>query len=93
MIAPLKWAGNEKKVYDAIIIMTDFRHPRAFTDFPAAFRQYKETAGAPDAKLVMCGLTSNHIQFAGPEEPGMLDVAGFDANIPTLLHRFFTDAL
>ncbi|XP_076436651.1 RNA-binding protein RO60-like [Babylonia areolata] len=93
MVAPLRWATSEQKVYDAIIIMTDFRHPRAFTDFPKAFREYKEAKGVPDAKLVMCGLTANHVQFASSEEPGILDIAGFDATVPDLIQHFVTNSL
>ncbi|KAK7094499.1 RNA-binding protein RO60-like [Littorina saxatilis] len=91
--APVTWAEKQKKAYDVIIIMTDFRHPKSFSDLPAAFKQYRRALALPHAKLVVCGLTSSYVQLADSQDSGMLDIAGFDASIPTLIHSFVTGDL
>ena len=48
--APLTWAEKHKKAFDVIIVMTDFRHPRSYTDLPASLRQYRHAVGVPHAK-------------------------------------------
>nr|KAG5699849.1 hypothetical protein BaRGS_034623 [Batillaria attramentaria] len=91
--APVTWAQQAKKAFDVIIIMTDHRHAKASTDLSTAFKQYRQTLKIPDAKLVVCGLTSTHLQFADSEDPGMLDIAGFDATVPDVIHNFVTGSL
>ncbi|MFE9784132.1 TROVE domain-containing protein [Nocardia salmonicida] len=46
----------------------------------------------PRAKLVVVGMTATHFSIADPEDGGMLDVAGFDAAVPSLLADFATAA-
>ena len=52
-----------------------------------ALRQYRERTGIP-AKLVVVGMASNGFSIADPEDPGMLDVVGFDAAAPRLIAEF-----
>ncbi|GGK42266.1 TROVE domain-containing protein [Nocardia camponoti] len=42
----------------------------------------------PRAKLVVVGMTATNFSIADPDDAGMLDVAGFDAAVPTLLSDF-----
>lgn len=91
--APITWAQEGKKPFDVIIIMTDHRYAKASTELPAAFRQYRQSLNLPDAKLVVCGLTATNVQFADPADPGMLDIAGFDATVPDIIHSFVTGSL
>ena len=44
-------------------------------------------------RLVVCGLTASHFQLASGDEPGMLDIAGFDATVPAVIHSFVTGSL
>lgn len=41
-----------------------------------------------DAKLVVVGMTANDVSIADPEDRGMIDVAGFDSAVPTLIADF-----
>lgn len=42
----------------------------------------------PRAKLVVVGMTATKFSIADPDDAGMLDVAGFDAAVPSLLADF-----
>ena len=46
----------------------------------------------PRAKLVVVGMTATNFSIADPADAGMLDVAGFDAAVPSLLADFATAA-
>lgn len=46
----------------------------------------------PRAKLVVVGMTATRFSIADPADAGMLDVAGFDAAVPSLLADFATAA-
>jgi hypothetical protein len=39
-------------------------------------------------RLVTCGLAVSHFAVACPNDPGMLDVAGFDAEVPRVIEAF-----
>lgn len=52
-----------------------------------ALRDYRERTGIP-AKLVVVGMASNGFSIADPDDPGMLDVVGFDAAAPRLIAEF-----
>jgi 60 kDa SS-A/Ro ribonucleoprotein len=52
-----------------------------------ALRQYREKTGI-DAKLIVVGMTATRFSIADPADPGMLDVAGFDTAVPTLITDF-----
>ena len=43
-----------------------------------------------DAKLIVVGMTSAGFSIADPACPNALDVVGFDANVPELIHSFVT---
>jgi 60 kDa SS-A/Ro ribonucleoprotein len=52
-----------------------------------ALRQYRERTGIA-AKLVVVGMVSNGFRIADPNDPGMLDVVGFDAAVPAVVADF-----
>jgi 60 kDa SS-A/Ro ribonucleoprotein len=52
-----------------------------------ALRQYRERTGIA-AKLVVVAMASNGFTIADPEDPGMLDVVGFDAAAPAVIAEF-----
>ena len=52
-----------------------------------ALRDYRRASGI-DARLVVVGMVSNGITIAGPNDPGMLDVVGFDTATPQLISDF-----
>jgi hypothetical protein len=46
-----------------------------------------------DARLVVGGMVSNGFSIADPNDPGMLDVVGFDTATPQLISDFARGAL
>jgi 60 kDa SS-A/Ro ribonucleoprotein len=52
-----------------------------------ALQQYRKATGI-DAKLSVIGLTATDFTIADPADPGSMDVAGFDSNVPQLLADF-----
>ena len=52
-----------------------------------AVRKYREQSGIP-ARLVVVGMVSNGFSIADPEDPGMLDVVGFDTATPQVISGF-----
>lgn len=52
-----------------------------------ALRAYRESSGIA-ARLVVVGMTATQFTIADPSDAGMLDVAGFDAAVPSLISQF-----
>ena len=52
-----------------------------------ALKQYREATGI-DARLIVSAMTSNEFTLADPEDPGMLDMAGFDSAAPDVIRTF-----
>jgi DNA-binding transcriptional LysR family regulator len=48
--------------------------------------EYRAAMGI-DAKLVVLATTSSNFTIALPDDPGMLDIAGFDLTVPTVTPR------
>jgi 60 kDa SS-A/Ro ribonucleoprotein len=55
-----------------------------------ALRQYRHATGIP-AKLIVVGMVSNGFTIADPDDPGMLDVVGFDTATPSVISAFAKD--
>jgi 60 kDa SS-A/Ro ribonucleoprotein len=49
-----------------------------------AIHDYRRASGI-DARLVVVGTVSNDFSIADPNDPGMLDVVGFDTAAPQLI--------
>lgn len=52
-----------------------------------ALREYREKM-VPDARMVVCGMVSNGFTLGAPDDPGCLDVIGFDAATPQIISDF-----
>jgi 60 kDa SS-A/Ro ribonucleoprotein len=52
-----------------------------------ALQQYRRETGI-NAKLVVVGMVSNGFSIADPDDPGMLDVVGFDTATPNVIAEF-----
>lgn len=84
---PMQHALREKLAVDAFVVYTDNEtwygneHPHQ------ALQRYREQTGI-DAKLIVVGMTATGSTIADPDDPGMLDVVGFDASAPAVLADF-----
>lgn len=52
-----------------------------------ALKRYREKH-VGNAKLIVCGTTATEFTIADPNDPGMLDICGFDASCPQLISSF-----
>jgi 60 kDa SS-A/Ro ribonucleoprotein len=89
---PMQWAQERGRVYDTFVVYTDNQtwagpiHPHQ------ALVRYRERVN-PHARLVVVAMTASDVSVADPADPGMLDVAGFDAAVPTLIADFSRGAV
>ena len=55
-------------------------------------QDYRRASGI-DARLVVVGMVSNGFSIADPNDPGQLDIVGFDTATPQLISDFARGAL
>jgi 60 kDa SS-A/Ro ribonucleoprotein len=84
---PMRWATVNKVKVDTFVIYTDNETWAGSVHPHEALRRYRDWSGI-EARLVVVGLTATDFTIADPADPGMLDIAGFDSTLPTLLTDF-----
>jgi 60 kDa SS-A/Ro ribonucleoprotein len=89
---PMLWATANKVKVDTFVIYTDNETWAGSVHPHQALRQYRDWSGI-DARLAVVALTATDFTIADPADPGMLDIAGFDSALPTLLTDFSTRAI
>lgn len=89
---PMLWAAQNKVPVDTFQIYTDNETWAGSMHPHQALRLYREQMGI-DARVAVVGMTATDFTIADPNDPGMLDVAGFDAAIPALVNDFSRRAI
>jgi 60 kDa SS-A/Ro ribonucleoprotein len=84
---PMLYAAERRLNVDTFVIYTDNETWHGEVHPHQALREYRERSGI-DAKLVVVGMTATKFSIADPADAGMLDVAGFDSAVPTLITDF-----
>jgi 60 kDa SS-A/Ro ribonucleoprotein len=84
---PMLYALAKGLEIDTFVVYTDNETWHGDIHPHQALRQYRERTGIP-ARLVVVGMTATEFSIADPSDPGMLDVAGFDAAVPSLISQF-----
>lgn len=74
---------------DTFVIITDNEVNYGY-HVPDLLRQYRRKTGI-NAKLVVLATTPTNFSIADPNDPGMLDIAGFGADVPALITQFSAD--
>jgi 60 kDa SS-A/Ro ribonucleoprotein len=85
---PMVYATQKKYPVDAFVVYTDSdanTHGALSPD--SALRVYRKTMQRP-AKLVVCATQATSFSIADPNDPGMLDIAGFDSSTPATISAF-----
>lgn len=85
---PMEEAIKNKWDVDVFIILTDCETYQGKRHAHIALEDYRRKLNKPGAKLIVIGMTSNGFSIANPDDPNMLDIVGFDANIPALIADF-----
>ena len=84
---PMLYAIDNNIPIDVFVIWTDNETWYGDIDPHIALKRYREKMGI-NAKLVVCGVTATNFTIADPNDPGMLDVVGFDSAVPMLIDQF-----
>ncbi|KQO98127.1 TROVE domain-containing protein [Leifsonia sp. Leaf264] len=82
----IRYAQANKLEVDTFVVITDNEVNRGTHVFQS-LRDYRNATGIP-AKLVVLAVTATSFTIADPRDPGMLDVAGFSADVPSLVTEF-----
>ncbi len=84
---PMIWALENKVVVDTFVVYTDNETWAGNIHPHQALAEYRHRMGRP-AKLIVVGMTATSFTIADPEDPGMLDVVGFDTAAPQVMADF-----
>jgi 60 kDa SS-A/Ro ribonucleoprotein len=84
---PFTWALETNRLFDVFVVFTDNETNCSKVRPADALRDYRKKTGI-NAKLVVVGLSANKITVADPNDPGMMDVAGFDPDVPSIIRDF-----
>jgi 60 kDa SS-A/Ro ribonucleoprotein len=84
---PMLHALERKLPVDVFVVYTDSETWHGEVHPAEALRRYRRKLGI-EAKLVVVGMVSNGFTIADPDDPGMLDVVGFDTATPALMAAF-----
>ena len=81
------YAAARGLAVDAFCVFTDNETWAGDIHPHQALEQYRRTTGIA-AKLVVVGMTATQFSIANPDDPGMLDVVGFDTAAPAVMADF-----
>lgn len=84
---PMIYALKNKLDVDIFCIITDCETWFGDIHPTEALKKYRKQIN-PEAKLVVMGTASTGFTIADPNDAGMLDVVGFDSNVPVVLSEF-----
>lgn len=84
---PMLYALRHKLPVDCFIVYTDSETWAGEMHATQALKKYRDSTGIP-AKLIVVGMCANEFSIADPNDPGMLDVVGFSADVPQVMRQF-----
>lgn len=85
--APMEFAIANKLEIDTFVVFTDSETYQGWRHADGALRDYRRKSGI-DAKLIVAGMTATEFTIADPQDAGMMDIVGADANLPRLIADF-----
>lgn len=85
---PMLYAQKHKLDVDMFVVYTDNETWAGSIQPYQALRDYRNSSGIPDAKLMVVAMTPSPFSIADPKDPGMMDVVGLDASLPQLMSNF-----
>lgn len=84
---PMRYARKNRREIDTFVVYTDSETWCGRVHPAQALRRYREQTGIA-ARLVVVGMVANGFTIADPEDPGMLDIVGFDTATPDVVSGF-----
>lgn len=88
---PMLYARDARMNIDTFVVYTDNETWAGRVQPVQALNQYRQASGI-NARLIVVGMTSSGFSIADPEDPGMLDVVGFDTSAPRVISEFASGA-
>lgn len=85
---PMSYATQQKLPVDVFVVYTDNETWAGKVHPCQALDTFRRRTGRMNAKLIVVGMESTGFSIADPEDPGMLDVVGFDTAVPTVMAEF-----
>lgn len=84
---PMLWAAQQNAAVDTFLVVTDNETWAGNVHPHQALEAYRQKTGIP-ARLAVAAMTATEFSIADPDDPGSMDVSGFDSAVPTLLADF-----
>lgn len=84
---PPQYAREHGMNVDTFVVYTDNETWSGRSHPHQELERYRQASGI-DAKMIVVGMTATSSSIANPDDPGMLDVAGFDSGVPNLITEF-----
>ena len=84
---PMVYALKNKIEIDTFCVYTDNETWYGSVHPFEALKNYRRQVN-PEAKLVVIACSPTEFSIADPSDAGMLDISGFDANVPSLISEF-----
>lgn len=85
---PMRWAKDNQIRTDNFLLLTDNETWAGRWGHPSeVMREYRSRLN-PNAKIINVGMTATNITVNDPKDSLALDVAGFDASVPTIVSEF-----
>lgn len=84
---PMLWALKNNYKTDVFCIYTDHETWYGEIHPVQALQHYRDKTGI-NAKLVVVGIEATDFTIADPNDPGTLDVVGFDSAAPNIISEF-----
>ena len=81
-------ALKNKLDVDVFIVYTDSETWVGKIHPSEALKKYRREMNKPDAKLIVMAMKVNDFSIADSTDKGMLDVCGFDSNVPDIVCEF-----
>lgn len=81
---PMQYAAANELDVDMFVVLTDNETWHGDVHPSQALQDYRRKSGI-DAKVAVISMTASRFSIADPNDPGMLDVVGFDTSVPPIL--------
>lgn len=88
---PFIWAALQRVEVDGLLVLTDNETWAGHGHPVQALAAYRETV-SPGARAVVAAMTATGHTVGDPKDPGVLNIAGFDATLPQLVTGFIRSA-
>ncbi len=84
---PFSWARSQRLTVDGVLVLTDSETWAGRSHAAQELAAYRAAVN-PEARAVIAGMTAVGYTIGDPGDPGVLNIAGFDASLPQLVTGF-----